>query len=112
MKIIDKLTDNAKQNLILIGENGEIIPFYIEYLSTQLGWMFNIAYADYRLNGALLQNSANCLRNYKNFLPFGLACISSTGAEPQNIDDFTSGRIKLYLLNSFDVETIEAGVFV
>lgn len=101
------LTDAASQQINIIGDNGEVIPFLINFLPTQNGWFFNIEYNDFILNGVYLTLSPNCLRGYRNVLPFGLLCTSVDGYEPQFASDFIDGRISLYLLNADEVAEVE-----
>lgn len=105
------LTNAARQQVNVIGDNGEVIPFLIYFLPTQNGWAFNIGYGDFQLNGAYLTISPNCLRGYRNILPFGLLCTSVDGYEPQFISDFIDGRVSLFLLNAAEVAEVEATVY-
>lgn len=108
MKLIDALTADPKQRMFLIGENGERIGFAVYYVPTQQGWFFNISYSGITANGLRLVAGLNALRAFRNRFPFGLSCFSADGLDPYYINDFSTGRIKLYLLNSEDVENAEA----
>ncbi len=52
------------------------------------------------------------LRQFRNIIPFGLACVIADGFEPVYQDDFTSGRASLYLLNEADVAEVETLIIV
>ena len=108
MKLIDSITADAKQNFTLIGENRQRIKFYLYYLPTQQSWFFDISYGKIDLNGAQLTVGPNILRNYSNNIDFGLAVTSTNGLDPFYLEDFSNGRIRLYLLNQAEVDIVEA----
>lgn len=103
MILLTNITDDPKQNFVLTGENGEIIPFYLYFCPRQIGWFFNISYGDFTVNGLRLCVGPNALFQWKNIIPFGLCCTSTDGQDPFYLDDFTTGRVSLYLLNQADV---------
>lgn len=111
MQLIDRLTDDAIQQYNLLGDAGQQISFTLRYLPRQSRWLFDITYLDFTLNGVALTVALNALREFKNILNFGLAVSSTDGFEPQFIEDFLSGRIKIYLLNQAEVNSIEALFF-
>lgn len=47
------------------------------------------------------------LRQWKNKIPFGLACYSVQNREPSQQQDFSSGTSKLYILNAIEVQQYE-----
>jgi hypothetical protein len=55
-------------------------------------------------------NSANMLRQIRNIIPFGLACLMTDLYEPVFIEDFANGRATLYTLNSTDVALVETSL--
>lgn len=111
MKRIDKLTDDADQSCVLISERGQNIPFHLRYLPTQNSWLFDISYQGWALNGAILTVSPNALRDFKNQIPFGLAVTSNDELDPFYLNDFSSQRIKIYLLSAEEVDLIEARLY-
>ena len=112
MKQITELTNDSKQLYTVIGENGEQIKFNLYYYATQESWYFDISYLTTTINGLKLTNFPNILRQWKNILPFGLACTVTDGFDPYYIDDFVNGRVSVFLLNSDDVTTVEQQVFL
>jgi len=104
---ITEITDEAKQQFTLIGENQESISFYLEYKPSQQSWYFNLEYLNTTANGLKLVNSPNVIRNYKNVLPFGISCIVTDGTDPYFIDDFINDRVQIFLLNEAEVVQIE-----
>lgn len=110
MRYIDKITDGSKQKFILVSETGEKIDFYLYFMPSQNSWFFNISYGDFTASGLKVSCSPNMLRQWRNKIDFGLACISLNDYDPRTLNAFTSGETQLCLLNSDDVSNIE-GVF-
>lgn len=104
---IDKLTADPSQQYTLISDSGQSIPFVLRYLPRQQQWVFGVAYGNLTLQGAILTCSPNIMRQYKNIIPFGISVISNDALDPCFIDDFTTGRISIYLLDAAEVEGIE-----
>lgn len=117
MRLLNAITQDARQQFTLIGEAGQSISFTLFYLSTQQQWAFNLSYGNVNINGAVLTCSPNVLRGYKNLLNFGLMCISTDGEDPWYINDFVAPapssppRISLFLLNAADVALVEEAYF-
>lgn len=113
MRQISKLTNNGRQSTNIVGENGEVIPFSLTFMPTQNCWYFNIAYApqEFAANGLLLTNSPNILHQFKNLIPFGIACITTDGYEPQFLNDFIDGRVTMFLLTEAEVLEVEETYF-
>lgn len=55
--------------------------------------------------------SFNALRQYKRLIPFGFAFVAEGSVEPFDINDFSSGRVSMYVLNSDEVKQIESEVY-
>jgi hypothetical protein len=111
MKLITALTADATQQIVLIGELKENIKFTLYYKPSQQSWFFDIDDGTFILRGVQLGLSYNVLRNYKNLLTYGIGCASTDGQDPYYINDFVSGRVRLFLLNSTDKEFIEGQVY-
>lgn len=111
MKLLNKITDDSSQQFTLIGDDGEQISFLLFFMPSQQSWFFNLSYGAKTINGIKVILSPNILHNYKNILPFGIGCLSSDGMEPFYIDDFSTQRIRMYLLNAQDVSLIDTGIF-
>lgn len=110
MLLITGLTSDATQEFTLVGEQGENISFKLYYFPGQIGWFYDVSYGNFNVTGQRLVVSPNTLNQWINIIEFGLGCTSSDGDDPFYIDDFISGRISLYLLNSTDIETAISGV--
>ena len=111
MRIITEFTDNPKQTCTLVLENQETVAFNLRFYETQLSWYFDFTYNDVISNGNKVVLGANILRSFKHIIPFGLAFQANDGVEPFAVDDFTTGRVTVYLLSKADVEASEANIY-
>lgn len=112
MQEITRLTDSAHQEFTLISNAGEEISFKLRYMPTQLSWYFDISDGiDFTLNGAYLGLGPNILRNFRNNISFGLGIASNDGFDPRDLDDFTAGRVQVFLLSAEEVLEIESAVY-
>lgn len=74
------------------------------FISLQLGWFITeLVYGEFVLTGLRITNSPNMLYQFRNQIPFGLACISSQNREPSQQQDFSSNASKLYILTAAEV---------
>lgn len=111
MKIISSITTEPKQRFTLRLDNNESVIMRLYYYSSQNSWYFDIEYNDYINNGNKVVLTMNALRHLRNILPFGIAFISSSSAEPFQLDDFANGNVIALLLNQDDVQEIEENVY-
>lgn len=111
MKIITSITAQPKQRIVLRLDNNESAIMRLYYYSSQNSWYFDIEYKDYTNNGNKVVITMNALRHLKNRLPFGIAFVSRTNADPFQLEDFESGNVLMILLNQEDVQTIEDTIY-
>lgn len=109
MFLIQQITSDArqKQNLVITSgdaSNGTIVTLEMYFASQQYGWFItSLVYQNFTLEGFRIINSPNMLQQFKNQIPFGLACFSSQDREPTQQQDFSSGASSLYLLSEDEV---------
>ena len=85
-----------------------LIRFKLEFKPAIKMWFIDIEFIDFFVNSIRVCNSPNLLEQYTNLIPFGLSVsISQIGYEPSSIDDFTSERVTLNVLDQNEVEQIE-----
>lgn len=111
MRQITTITESPKQSMTLVLENNETVDFYIYYLTRQQSWFFDFTYKDLTVNCSRVVLTPNALRQFKHIIHFGIAFIANDDVEPFQLDDFSSGRVGLYVLNSDDVNTVESEIF-
>lgn len=102
---IQNITNDSKQKQTLVLPDGTSIVFSIYFCPMQLGWFIReLTYGEFTLNGLRICNSPNMLHQWRNVLPFGLACFSQDNREPSLQEDFSSQTSQLFILNSSEVE--------
>lgn len=111
MKIIRTITAAPKQQHTLVLENNDTADFYLEYCPRMQSWYFNISYGDITQKCIKVVLTPNALRHLRRIIPFGLAFVSEGEVEPFRQDDFSSGRIQLFVLNEEDVAQIEEEIY-
>ena len=111
---IDNLSDAADQLTTLQMPDGSVGTLELFFLGATNRWSFNFTHPQFpagALNGQMLCVHPNILRNFKNILSFGMACLSQNGTDPVDIEAFASGRTSLYLLDAADVAAIEQDIY-
>jgi len=108
MYLINGITDAPKQRQTLILPNTKSCTLYLEYKPLQLGWFMSLKYFDFEVNNLRVVTSGNILNQFKNLIPFGVACFVDELQEPLLKTDFLLARAKLYILDSDEVELFEA----
>ena len=107
MLLVDSWTADPRQNMRISLEDGVIISVTLEYKENQQGWFMDIDSDVFTCHGRRLVSSPNLLRSFRGIIDFGIAVVTADGQDPAFKDDFTSGRVKFYTLNSEDVTEIE-----
>lgn len=103
MKALNFFNGDSKQTAEFVLDDGGIVTFLMFYSPNQQGWFYSIQYGEFISNNRRLVVSPNMLRQFRNRIPFGLACTSVDGYEPVYQTDFQNQRINLYLLSQADV---------
>lgn len=111
MRQITEFTTSTFQTCKLPLETRESVDFKLYYAPTQLSWYFDFSYNDIISNGNKLVLGFNILRAYKDRIPFGLLVEADKNIEPFSIDDFSTGRVRVYILDQNEVDEIESVVF-
>lgn len=112
MKQITELSSEPKQTIRVLLPTKELLQLNLEFKPNQNGWFFGFTYGATTIGNLRLTARMNILREYQNTLPFGLACVTNDGLEPWFLQDFTTGRVKMYVLTPTEVQTIENDIYV
>ncbi len=107
MYLVKEITSDAKQKHTLVLFNGESLVLTLEYKPMQQSWFADWEYDGFSVRGTRISSHPNLLRQFRNLIPFGLACYTDKNAEPLLQEDFSSGRSKLYILDDDEVESVE-----
>lgn len=111
MRLITSITSAPRQRFVLKLDNNETAIMSLYYYTSQNSWYFDIEYNEYINKGNKVVLTMNALRHLKNRLPFGIAFLSGTNAEPFQLEDFANGNVLMMLLNEEDVLEIEESVY-
>lgn len=104
MFIVNGITNSSLQSFNMTLPNGNTITMSIYFIQQQFGWFIkSLTYTTFQLSGTRITNSPNILHQYRNLIPFGLACYSKDDREPSHSQDFVSGASTLYILTAAEV---------
>jgi len=108
MTQIQTMTADYLQDQTFFLPDGSSVSIEFYYRPTQYGWFINsLTYGSFVLNGLRISDSPNLLRQFKNQLPFGLACVTNALRDPTQLEDFASGASNLYFLDASEVQDYE-----
>jgi len=101
---IQQITSDSFQKQKLILADGSVVGFTIQFKPMQLGWFVTeLTYGNFILRGMRITNNPNLLYQWRNVLPFGLACFSTDDREPSQSQDFSSLASIMYILSAAEV---------
>lgn len=101
---IQQVTNDTFQKQVLILGDGTQLTMFIYFRPQQFGWFISeLSYQGFILQGLRITNSPNFLHQFRNKIPFGMACFSTSNREPTQQDDFSSGQSILYILSAAEV---------
>ena len=105
---ITGITSDPLQKLTMILPSGIPLVLTLYFMPQNYAWVIKeLDYnsESYVLTNLKIVNSLNMLNQYRNLIPFGLACQVTGGREPQFIQDFVSGAANLYILTQDEVNS-------
>ncbi len=109
MFLIQQVTNDANQKQVLILPNGNALTMQMYFVPLQFGWFIkSLVYGTFTLSNLRVTVSPNMLRQFKNQIPFGLACYANgVVREPSQQLDFSSKAFSLFILNQAEVFAYE-----
>ena len=110
MVALDNLSDSPNQKTSVTLDDGSTLALTFVFRPATQHWECDIVHPSITKNGMQLVVHPNQLRQFRSVIPFGLAIVSTDGADPAYIDDFTSGRVTVYVLNAQDVQDVETNI--
>lgn len=113
MQVITSLTQSPNQIHQLVLDNNDTAEFKLRYYARMLSWYFDLTYNNKTINNVKIVLHPNILRQFRNILPFGITFFTDNGSpiEPFQKTDFSTGRVKMGILNSEEVNLIESEVY-
>lgn len=107
MYLIQQVTSDSLQQQTFVLPDGSSVLMQFYFVPMQYSWFITeLVYQDFILNGLRIVVSPNMLLQYRNQIPFGLACYTTLNREPSLQQDFSSGAFQLYFLDSTEVQTV------
>lgn len=101
------ITAQSCQSSRVILDDGSAFSFTLTFKPMQLGWFItDLTYGNFELQGVRVVVSPNILHQYKNQIPFGLACYSQNNREPSLVTDFSDKSATLYTLSAAEVAQV------
>ncbi len=101
------ITAATAQTQRVILADGSAFTLTIAFKPMQFGWFIKeLTYGSFSLKGVRLMTSPNMLHQYKNIIPFGLACYMKGNLDPQLLEDFSSGNAVLSTLDAAEVARV------
>lgn len=107
IRVLNTLTDNAYQTVSFITNNGEAIKLTLRYIPSQQTWFFDVESNSLTVYGLALATFVNILEPYHNNISWGLYVWSKDGFDPYRADDFSSGRIRIAIIEDLENAVIE-----
>lgn len=102
-----QINNLARQLMTLTLPNGQTASMEMYFIPQQYGWFItNLTYGDnFVLTNLRICNNPNMLHQFRNLIPFGLACFSVADREPMLQEDFSSGNSELFILSQAEVDS-------
>lgn len=102
---IQQITKDTLQKQTLILPDGTSFTLIMYFIPMQQGWFIReLVYGDFVIRNIRITVGATMLYQFKNQIPFGLACVSVGQREPSLQEDFFSDQCKLYVLTQEEVK--------
>lgn len=111
MKQLTNITSRPKQQFDVRLDDGTAVNIKMSYSAINRAWFMDIEYNGYISTCHQITNCPNIIRESQNILPFGIACAVNDGFEPWFVDDFSTGRANLYILNKDEVKEVEQTIY-
>ena len=107
---IQNWTTDTDQTQAIVLPDGSLMTLEIYFRQQQQGWFIKSlvwSTTGFTINGLRITNNADMLLQWKNLIPFGLACFTADGREPSLQQDFSSASSILYVLTADDVTALD-----
>lgn len=104
MNRIQQISQDPLQKQSIPLDDGSLVEMTLYYMPLQSGWFIrDLVYGDFVTHNIRVTNSPNILHQFRNQLPFGLACFTKGEREPTQQQDFSSQTANLFLLSAEEV---------
>lgn len=100
---MQRITLNENTVINVMNTNNEKFTIYLNYNTSRQGWFLDLESESFKLYGIKITSVLNVLEQWKDKLGFGLYVDTENRSEPFFLEDFNTGRSKLYLLEPDDL---------
>ncbi len=101
---IQQITNSPAQIHTLILQDGSALTINMRFVPMQKRWIItSMDYGSFSLKGLAITTSPNMLHQFRNQIPFGLACFVTGNREPSLQNDFQTEAAILYILSEAEV---------
>lgn len=107
MRVLSTLTDNAFQTVAFVTNKGEKVTLTFRYIPSQQTWFVDVVSDSLIVYGLGLATFVNLLDPYHNNISWGLYVWSKDGFDPYRIDDFSTGRIRVAIIEDLEYAVIQ-----
>jgi hypothetical protein len=107
MTKIQGISDYANQSFQIRLPSGNLFTLTLQYKPLQLGWFCSVEYQEFKVNCLRVTTNYNILAQFRNLLPFGIACFTRQNQEPLFAQDFLAGNASLCILDAEELEELE-----
>lgn len=100
---MQQITFKENNVIEVINVKQENYKGYINYNSSVQGWFLDLVSENFKIYGIRITSCPNILRQWSNKLGFGIGVLCENKSEPFFIEDFNTGRAKMFLLEPDDL---------
>lgn len=101
---MQQITITENSTIEIINAKNETYTGYINYNSSRQGWFLDLVSDSFKIYGIRITSVPNILRQWKDKLGFGICVLTENKSEPFFLEDFNTGRAKMYLLEPDDLD--------
>lgn len=107
LKITGITSDPLQTFNIAEPTTGEKIYFTLRYKPRTQCWYMDVRFKNFTENGSKIIKGANIYNRHKKRLPFGISVSVTDNYEPFLINDFFTGRVEMFLLDSTEIDYVD-----
>ena len=101
---MQEITITENSTIEIINAENETYTGYINYNSSRQGWFLDLVSENFSIYGLRITSVPNILRQWQKKLGFGIGVLCENNSEPFFLEDFNTGRAKLYLIEPADLK--------
>lgn len=100
---MQQISLNENSTIEIINSKNENYTAYINYNTSRQGWFLDLVSENFSIYGIRITSNPNILRQWREKLGFGIGVLCENYSEPFFVEDFNTGRAKMFLLNQDDL---------